>query len=496
MVIKNKLDFKAEKMRKLIIKRGLIIFLLAILTGNVYAQNEFLQKLSDNELIILLNSLITAPENSELELEYKNELFRRFDLKGGETPYHYIAESGKLEFLDLHKSFFSSYSVNAITEREEETPIHYAASYNDNNPVKTIEALKKRGANIFAVDKYGKNALHIATNKNKTDVVKYTCEQGLNVSDTTHKGRTALYFAVRNENKEIVDYLLSEGAKIKANRIEEIIICVAAYNNWFDIVDLALSEGVEINLSPIRKWPISYIISENIIERYSSPLLAAVYNNKTKMLEHLIEKGADINAYEPIFGYSALTIAIRNDYKEVFDIIIQQNPDVNIPTPFITTFPIYHCFYDGISRESGQYYAKAILANDNYIAPYSDEALGILDKMFHNLTNSRLKVRFSGGDGEIDEYKLKTTPLHTAAFYNQDEICKILIEKGTDVNIPDKWSGTIPILTAANQKSYEAAKVLMELGADPKIKNEHGENALKIANEKKDEKMKLILKGK
>jgi len=62
------------------------------------------------------------------------------------------------------------------------------------------------------------------------------------------------------------------------------------------------------------------------------------------------------------------------------------------------------------------------------------------------------------------------TALHVAAFYNEKEIAKFLIEKGAEVNIRNKFASVTPLHWASMNGFDEMVNILIKSGADVSIK--------------------------
>ena len=72
------------------------------------------------------------------------------------------------------------------------------------------------------------------------------------------------------------------------------------------------------------------------------------------------------------------------------------------------------------------------------------------------------------------------TALHLAAREGKLEVVKILIEKGWEVDVKDKYS-TTPLQQACNMNHFETVSYLIESGADPYSKDTLGRNSLMYA---------------
>merc|ERR1712098_250467 len=76
---------------------------------------------------------------------------------------------------------------------------------------------------------------------------------------------------------------------------------------------------------------------------------------------------------------------------------------------------------------------------------------------------------------DMDRY----TALHYAVYFGSINSCKILLEKGANVNFQNRFC--TPLMRAARYKDVEVVKLLLAFGADSKIKNNFGDTALQLA---------------
>ena len=82
-----------------------------------------------------------------------------------------------------------------------------------------------------------------------------------------------------------------------------------------------------------------------------------------------------------------------------------------------------------------------------------------------------VKVIVEAGAGSVDINacdSLNQTPLHYAAFWNDDvNVVQILLSKGADVKAMNKWQCTpLHLAAARNNSNAEVISVLVEAGAD------------------------------
>ena len=90
---------------------------------------------------------------------------------------------------------------------------------------------------------------------------------------------------------------------------------------------------------------------------------------------------------------------------------------------------------------------------------------------------------------------IKQTPLHWAARSGRFEVCKLLIEKGADVNAKSN-DGSTPLHWAAIKGQPRICKLLLDNGADVNAAESDGETALHFAAQYSNlETVKILVKA-
>lgn len=91
-------------------------------------------------------------------------------------------------------------------------------------------------------------------------------------------------------------------------------------------------------------------------------------------------------------------------------------------------------------------------------------------------------------------YEEKTTPLHTAAAWGEKEICELLLARGANLNAVTTF-GMTPLMYAADSEYTDIMKILLQNGADQNIKDNLGQTVLERAITFKKNKAVEVLFG-
>jgi len=128
--------------------------------------------------------------------------------------------------------------LEGLEDINHQTLLHIAAGFGLKN---VVNALLAKGADINAIDKYGKTPLHYAQN---AGVVKALVAKDADVKVVDIFGNTPLHYAAEKGCIDVVNALLSAGAKINAvNRHRRTPLHLAAQAYCMDLVNVLLKQN-------------------------------------------------------------------------------------------------------------------------------------------------------------------------------------------------------------------------------------------------------------
>ena len=126
----------------------------------------------------------------------------------GSTPLHEAASHGQTAAVEE----LLQYNANTNARRDADiTPLHWAGN------AAIARMLVAAGAQLEAVDAYGRTPLHHAVNEGHADVVAFLLEQGAQVNVQCTYDGTPLHIAAKRGDVAIARQLLATGAEINAN---------------------------------------------------------------------------------------------------------------------------------------------------------------------------------------------------------------------------------------------------------------------------------------
>ncbi|KAI4491033.1 hypothetical protein M0802_010536 [Mischocyttarus mexicanus] len=316
--------------------------------------------------------------------------------------------------------------------------------FNDNNKEDILHYLIKNGMleqlqsyegiNKDFQTKDGHTLLIMATKEGQLEIVKYLCNMGVDVNERSSRNSTALHFVKENSSDsimEIVQLLIDNGAEIDAvNSFGYTPLQCALDDHHYKIAKLLIEKGADINKI--------YTNTHYARQRLNGTLLhwASRNYNSDKTMKFLIENGANINDTE-YDGRTPLCLLVKHG-----------------GTPEMVKFYV----------ENGANLENMGGGSPLYWAIYS-----------HNIQLQALLIELGTDvNGIIDSHDDLKAPLHLTYDIS---IIKLLIDKGANVNIKDKY-GCTPLHYLRN---ISVAKCLVENGADIHAKNNDGDTPLHAA---------------
>ncbi|MBD0392011.1 ankyrin repeat domain-containing protein [Wolbachia endosymbiont of Pentalonia nigronervosa] len=311
--------------------------------------------------------------------------------------------------------------------------------------------------------------------------------------------------AEKGDNVEKIKEYIRKGADVRSRSINEWSgLHYAAKGNNVETVKFFLEQNLSID-------------GEDVQGR--KPLHIAALSGSQKVLTWYIGEGIiDINNY---FGYQEKTLlhyAAENGHKEVVEILLNNNAEINAKTTDKGLTPLHVAAQNGhldvvnaLLDKGADFNAKTI---DKGLTPlhsatlngYLDVVKALLDKGAD--FNAKAKdgwtsLHVAAQNGHLDvvkalldkgaDFNAKNkddfTPLHSAAENGHLDVVKALLDKGADFNAKatDDWT---PLHYAAKNGHSGIVQLLLEKGAHYNVKDSKGRSPLYLA--KSDDIKKLL----
>ncbi|KAH7371173.1 ankyrin repeat-containing domain protein [Pyrenochaeta sp. MPI-SDFR-AT-0127] len=297
------------------------------------------------------------------------------------------------------------------------------------------------------------------------EIVKHLLEQG-----TLFDGTLALICAVRKRNLEMVAVLLEAGSPISDSACDGKTVITplqeAVQTKQSSLVQILLDNGADPEVSPLGfSEYVDQQSHNNFFYGIKPPLHLAVKQGDSEIAMTLLQAGADINNPQAkIWGCSALTLAIRGNNREMFDLVVAQGADMLDSTALVE-----------VVRHENLPLARMLTfrSRDDYKhrGTFGYEALC---EAVRQRSTDMVKLLLSIG---INPNKRSHTKTALGAAITQikgpaTEIVGLLLRAKADPNgqiePSHRYGGTrTPLVAAAGVGDVSLVTVLIQYGADP-----------------------------
>jgi len=355
-------------------------------------------------------------------------------------------------------------NINAL-DRDGATPLHLACKRGE---TRIVKLLLSHGADpdIATVGPNTWYPIHPACYGLHYDVVKLLLEYHADVNVRDSTGKTALHCALSVSNGDgdksgdLIQLLLDAGADVNAAyKLGETPFNIACFKGMESVAKKMLKYGAKVDMSVVQLL-LTNGANQNLHEdgsdsRCSSfPLHMAAAGDNGKLVEFLLEHGADIDVAD-INGNTALHHAIEyysnnsRNAMSVVDILLENKANVNIVNNSGDT-PLYRAVSNGL--------------------------LDVVSKMLEKCGGNP-----NGGSPT-------KCPLVEACLMSNRKLVGVLLKHGADPNLT--WTSCdprsereIPLFHAVDKGSVNITRKLLKAGSDVHAVNGEGKSVVSFATE-------------
>ncbi len=326
----------------------------------------------------------------------------------------------------------------------------------------------------------GITALHIATSKNQESICKLLVKRGVNLKSKTSNGNIPLFSAMNFSYWNLAKWMIEESDAETLNMVinGNTAFHIAARYNQVDICRLLKERGA----NPMALNNFKY-----------HPLLCALWGNREKEVSIWFVDILDTKDLEQTDsdGYNALHSAVATNHRNIIERLLQRGMSPQAVTnsgQSILYLAIDYGYIELAEWLIERLDLETLNRGDNMgVTPFLNAAwngqLNICKLLMEKQIDSRgttvdkkntaLHMALYRGHFDVAEWLISifdkeqlnqanhagVTPLHIAAIWNQEKLCKLLIERGANPE-PVTNRGNTPRSLALNNGHLELANIL------------------------------------
>ena len=286
-----------------------------------------------------------------------------------------------------------------------------AVNLSASNDLRVIEAVK------------GKNAQTLQT----------LLKSGVDVNAPQGDGATALHWAAHLDDQEAADRLIRAGARVTvADNHGVTPLWLASLNGSASMIQLLLNAGADPNAA---------------LQSGETPLMTASRSGKLAAVKLLLAHGAKVDAKQGSRQQTALMWAVAQLHPEVVQALVDAGANLNS-----RTVTWRETVTSGTYRDESHFYQ----VEDGGYTPLTFAA--------RNGDVASASILLAAGANVNDTVAAGMSALVVAIHSGRDEVAKVLIEKGADVNA--MGAGYSALHIAVRRGQLELVKNLIAHGAN------------------------------
>ncbi|KAI1409266.1 ankyrin [Hypoxylon sp. FL1857] len=402
------------------------------------------------------------------------------------TPLMYAAQEGHADI--VHVLLHTGADAGRVCGRNR-TALHRACQNSTSRHISVVREIvsstKDVSINAFDVNNGNMTALMYAVLHNSEELVRLLLtRKDIDIElERAPYHMNALLLAVYYGQYEIVKVFLDDGRVSIESRdsSRKTALSLAALNGYSHIVELLLDRGANPDAG----------------DRYDGPpLLRAIDHNQLECVRLLIDRGANYK-FKDFLGRGVLHACAINRRSVVLRYLLKNTDlDPNIQGDSGET-PLHDAVTsnsDAVARVLLEYGARTDIENKAGVTPLRLARDLKHDRLFALLTTARKReleetnpLANSQHPARIDtlsaDYKF---PIHSAAqYFSREEFEKYLLDLGPQadkaINSTDSVDSGTPLHFAARFGKVDNMRLLLERGANTKLKDRWGFTPLHLA---------------
>ncbi|KAF5281784.1 hypothetical protein FQR65_LT14531 [Abscondita terminalis] len=416
----------------------------------------------------------------------------------GYSSLHYAASVG--DVVNVRRHLDSGVDID-IADINGDTPLFTACFSNNRNVVKLLLERKAR-VELSPMNNPKQTCLHYAVERGWDDVVLQILDTGFFVDKRNARGSTALMTAISFKNPHIVRLLLDRGAdpfatdesratclhiavsKGMIDIVEELVKIGICVNERDSELNTPLLSAIALNDRPVMKLLLSVpevdVYAEN---QWCSPLHEAAYCGVNEAVLEIIERGLDVNK-ENDDGDPPLFLALLGRRDDTVRILRKKGARIDI----VNSKTKCTCLNAAVVNWCEDVVREILALGCFSVVDLRTDSSST--SIASNINVSKILLEsFMSLEHLDDNYEL----LHLAAAHGDFAIMSALLERGLNINVPNK-NGETPLLVALREHRWVIAELLLLHGADVNtIENEYGRTCLHYVADSAEDKLMTLL---
>lgn len=282
----------------------------------------------------------------------------------------------------------------------------------------------------------------------------------------------ALFHAIKSGNEVVVKMLLARGADINLKDKDGYTpLMIAIEKGYESIVNLLLERGVDIidehhgtrpqfledTYDTFKPLP-RYYISDVMSKPGGRVVLWAVRHQQESIIKLLLDRSPEADL-KKLYGPLVLIWAAMGGYKGIAEWLIERGVEVDFKGGYDNFEGGYDIFEGGYNRSQTPLSLAAIHGHNDIVKLLIEKGANI-------------EARYEGGQ----------TPLLFAAEHGQNHTIELLLQKGARIDVHDNRGRTL-LLAAAEHGQNHTIELLVEKGASIAVEDNSGRTLLSLAAE-------------
>ncbi len=358
---------------------------------------------------------------------------------------------------------FSQLSLNAQSNVNDE----FIKSVKDNN-IEITKKCIKNGADKNCLGENGWTALHYASHQGNYEMARYLLSLKPEINIQNFRGSTPLIMAVSNYHFNVCELLLDNGADINIQRPDGMsALLFACSRGWDEDINTKIFNGPKMDDDDLN-----FVLRKSI-------------DNQTRMIKLLLERGANPNAVTEN-SFSAIHFIDKANISSIKALYLY-GANLNIKDNKGYTALDYLNQY--FAQNKTAFIEERIMETQAFLKNPNINIFELFDLELIPL----LKEKVSKDQSlNMVTNEIGQNLLHRAVLYGNEDLVRLFINKGLDINSRDYY-GRTPLLQSVLINNNKVANILIESDADVNITDNSGESPLSIALRRNEKNLAALL---